>query len=129
MSLHSPSAEDKKGANILFVGRPRSNCLMLNLLLFNLQQILQKPAEAGTNQEDAATHDEENGEDGQGSLGSIAAFPKTEEQEESNSLLCFSCREKKWRKEETENMEHCLAHRELDTAARFSLSEQEEQDT
>ena len=82
-------------------------CLALHLLLFTLQQTL---AAADTNR--AAAADEEDGEDGEGSLESVAAFSKTEVQEDRKALLCLSCREQKWKKEDTEDMEHCQWQRD-----------------
>ena len=91
-------------------------------LLFTLQQILQTAtkaganrADAGANHADAAARDEEDGEAGQGNLGSVAAFSKTEVQEDRKAFLRLSCREQKWKKEETENMEHCLVQCEPDS--------------
>ena len=95
MHFHGPSAEDRKGDTKFIVEQPQSNCLALNLLLFTLQliQFQQTLAAAGTNRAAAAAADEEDGEDGEGSLESVAAFSKTEEQEDRKALLCLSCRE------------------------------------
>ena len=64
-------------------------------LLFTatLQKILQTATEAGGNRADAAARDEEDGEEGQGNLESVAAFSKTEVQEDRKAFLRLSCRE------------------------------------
>ena len=97
MHFHGPSAEDRKGDTKLIVEQPQSNCLALNLLLFTLQQTLAAAdtnlAAADAQHSTAAAPDEEDGDDGQDSLESVAAFSKTEVQEDRKALLCLSCRE------------------------------------